>query len=251
MKEIMRCLGVYDWDARVHCADVFDVMRKHFSEEKYSLVDFSLLVSSWPRAKRLDVSSVQDVIRGRDDIKSIEGHFEHQKYGRAYFLISGSASPASVILVQMPRRPETENSLERLVRLLASLCSLGYGYIFDWVGSSDPAFHALGITHQNVEGNDEDEEQEDSDERWFNERVLKPPLGRRYLDSGMFRDIYEINILNTSHLNRIAERLGVEAFQSEGWGTLTALPNGTWLWNMEMHDRSKVAAQLKGKGLLI
>jgi hypothetical protein len=252
MKGVMRCLSIYDGGAEVHCSAIYRKVQDYFVAGGFSLADCSLLVSGRPKAKRLNPLSVYEAIRDQNDIDSIEGHIVHPEGADGYFIMSGSASLAPIIFVQLLARSEAKHSLERLIESLAEICLLNYGYVFDWGKAQSPAFYALGITHQLAGAPEIDAEQQAADARWFNERAFRPPVGRRYRDTGMLRGIYELNILNANHLKRTIDGNEIaEAIRCNGWGGIKKLPNGAWLWRTDQESRDEIETRFKDAGLLI
>lgn len=250
MKISARCLAIYDWDSKSHCSRIYRSVSEYFIAGDFSIEDCFLLVSGWPKSKRLDPDRVEEIIQDMSDIKSIEGHFINASGAEAYFLISGNSSSAPIIFIRMPDQFESRHSLELLIESLAASAFLAYGYVFSWDAEEDPAFYALGITHVGA-GGVIDSEQADADERWFNERVLTRGA-RRYRDSGMFRGVYETNVINIQHLERVigGEKLA-EVIKSRGWGEVKRISDENWLWKTTNHDRDEIAAHFKAEGLLV
>ncbi|WAC63612.1 hypothetical protein OVA13_02125 [Pseudoxanthomonas sp. SL93] len=244
------CLAIYDWDTGVGCLDIFNSVKEYFLENDFFLHDFSVLVSGWPRSKKLRIDQIDHEIKNRSDVKSIEGSFLGDcKDG--YFFITGSASPASFAFVRVPIYLESETLFNSLIDLLSSKLKISYGCVFCWDKDHDSMLYALGITHQISDG-DPDELQSEGDARWFNERIMNPPVGRRFKNQGMFRDVYDANIINESHLNcTVGGLIFTEAVRRNSWGRIIKYKNSTWVWITKGADVKEIVSRLSAEGLLI
>ena len=132
---------------------------------------------------------------------------------------------------------------------VAKLGSIGYGYGDDW-DESGLAYYIAGITY-GLPKSDEEKRRADQLSRWFRERLSMSnnPPRKRYLE-GMYRGVYQINVLNRSHIVEGSGGLQLKEMDHLA-GKLLSCGNETFIWSVSKSDLKAAEQDLSGKGLLI
>lgn len=139
---------------------------------------------------------------------------------------------------------ERENII-KLVEDLSKLGKLGYGFSFKTNSGLDGRYFARGLSTT-----DSTSLQRDVDSRWFNERLIfkgeEPAAKRRHLN-GHFKDVFDYNIINGSHVSSLRSL----TLSPETIGEIEELFNDTYLWIPNRSNAKKVRDSIVNNGLLI
>lgn len=146
-----------------------------------------------------------------------------------------------------------DSSMENLLQFIvdaSKLGNLGYGYGDDW-DAPGLTYYIAGITY-GLPCGEEEKRKADRLSRWFRERLPMPgnPPRKRYLE-GMYRGVYQINVLNRSHVVESSQ----EGSQPRGLdhivGRLLPCDNDTFIWSVPTFELAEVECDLGNKELLI
>jgi hypothetical protein len=174
--------------------------------------------------------------------------------GQGGFSISAREDLARALFVSVST-DDNERVFVELIEGLARKANLCYGFSFQWFEETDPFFFAMGISHvldSAVNDPADDEDDLTDSDRWFNERSLNRG-GGRYATAGFFRNVFPLNVLNSTHMNCVVAGLPfLVAVEKFGWGSVEELPNSNWLWTVaEQSSREDAARHLQMAGYLI
>ena len=244
----MQCLAIFDWDEKAHCLTILCEIEGLFQACGILPQSFKIIADGKIRSKTISLEELKTSYRDRIDIKSIEGVFARGN-DECRFFVSGAAPSARMIFVGgVPFEPELPG-LNATITALSRVCSLTYGYSFNWSSYGEPELYALGITQYSKTAPQDGKAEADA--RWFNERVLNAGNGR-YKIGGMLRSVYEMNLLNLTHLNHKVDghTLG-GIIEQEAWGGLVELSNSNWLWKVPQGSVESIFKYLDRRGFII
>lgn len=223
---------------------VYGAVESFLEKNNFNLVRAHILVSGWPKAKRIAPDDVKDIISRGGGVKSLEGEFAGGG-ARIELLIRPDSSP----ILYVGLEPPDEEFLVRFIRHMAQEIDVSYGYFFSATKEA-AALYAVGITQCGT-GEGAELPDQDADARWFNERVL-PRSGHRYKDQGFFRNIYPYNLINNNHLSVLVDGVTLEAkIRSANWGGLVRVGDMNWLWRVPPNSTSEIRAAIARSGHLI
>ena len=227
----------------------------------------SLIASNFPIYwENLDVGTIQWAKTKRSFRTPIKGHLiDQQGWLKAewYGGVASHADPEkqwnSYLSINFKENKElticsssADFSMEKLRQFVVeatSLGSVGYGYGDEW-DKPGLTYYIAGITY-GIPKNDEEKRKADQLSRWFRERlsVSNNPPRKRYLE-GMYRGVYQINVLNRSHI--VESPCGLKLKELDHLiGNLLSCGNETFIWSVSKSDLEAVEQDLSGKGLLI
>ncbi|WP_147269716.1 hypothetical protein [Rhodanobacter denitrificans] len=116
-----------------------------------------------------------------------------------------------------------------LLTKIASIGNIGYGYASISNFGTGIVYDAMGITN-GYPTNECQKAAAEKSSRWFMEKISMGgrPARRRYL-TGMYKDVYEINVLNATHIKNESEAL-------TGVGEIIRLNSKSYLWLVKEAD---------------
>lgn len=239
------CLALYDIEGMPKLQDAFSKVGNLYIDLNMELSEFHLMISGWPKAKRIRPEMVRQEIAKHQNIISIEGFFTNDRSESFYFSISGMGSTQSILFLSVPQELESKILLEKFALMLSSECKLNYGYIFEWAGDADPFFYATGVNYVANADIENQQHGENANDRWFNETVLIS-RGKRYLNNGMFRELYSFNVLNHKHAEILIEGHELrEYIRLNGWGEQETLDRGAWAWRVRPEMLGRISDRLR------
>ena len=133
-------------------------------------------------------------------------------------------------------------SIEVFIRALSAKGWVGYG--FGCLGESfrDPYYYAIGIT----KGYSSDATHDvlaSSNARWM-AQIIATQEKKSYLN-GKIKDVYELNILNTTHVDAMLQTgvaFGME-INTRGPGDIYRVEDGVYLWKLDLEELREARVQ--------
>ena len=151
------------------------------------------------------------------------------------------------------REPASVDLLSLIIDL-SVFGKLNYGFGYSWSKSTDPSLHAVGLT-AGLPRTPGEWLNADHDALWFEERLSRPPAApkMRHL-KGCLRDVYELNVLNDTHLKTKmhgGETLEHFVRSRTAFGTIISGENGASVWTVPVDRIPAARAVLQRANILI
>lgn len=246
----MRCLAIYVWETRLELDFLYAALSKHLDKVSPSLKDVNIMIDGWPRARKISPDDLLNVLSQPDRLRSIEGkltfsHDSNQDIG--IFLIS---TTPSLFFLGLPESIEQTSCFEIFVKYLAEKIKLSYGYVFR-SESDNPALYASGVTYVGA-GKPIDQKTATEDERWFNVLVSGSNGQKKFINDGLMRGVYELNILNDQHVRRIINDEDLlSLINRKSWGSIKMVSSYNWLWHITGKTRADAENYLRCSSVLV
>lgn len=233
-----------------------------FSEEITISGIFDALRIATPRfMKSLEVgiissNGIRKKYKGKsiNEKRFIEGADIVEWYGGPESMVDPDANWRSYLLVRTNRIREVIlcgdlNSvsfieMSTLIRMLSLVGNLGYGFASTGDSGPDIVNYVIGITNK-YPSSDFERRQADKYSVWFREKIpmRDVPAKKRYLH-GMYRDVYELNVLNISHVSGAgASTIGI--------GAIAEIGNGSYIWDVPRENLIEARVKLSAMGLIL
>lgn len=247
----MKCLAIYDWEPNLGADSLYALICKHLKGFSPSTENSKVVLRGWPRAKKISGNDLLTILTQSEQIKSVEIELVFSFENRQVLGMLLISSMPRMLFVGLPEEIEKDASFQNLVKKLVEKAMLGYGYVFHGDEGDEPALYASGITYVKA-GKSIDRDTSATDARWFNELVLGTNGRRRYKDEGMMRGVYDLNVLNAHHIERIINGKDLYSLVRErGWGDMRRISENNWLWHITGQNRADAESYLRSFSVLI
>lgn len=162
----------------------------------------------------------------------------------SYFSLSCTKQGAKTFILAFNEPEMDDGTIRCLIEKLSSHGNFGYGFFTKYNGNGDGRYFCVGVST----GTSSSKEMDD-DARWMIERIVMRgddfPRNRHL--QGMFRAVFEMNILDIKHVSNLFGLCNDKSFTTE----LTELKNNNYLWVPSEENRRIFEEILKKNKLLI
>jgi len=222
---------IYDWSGNLNFSFMMAGIESIMNEYFVSLSNCGMYKAEG--RKRVFYEKIDFLNK---DVKSeveIYGSLKRRKdidAWESYFLYKKSNHGSTMILEASLNILKIESIVE-LMKRFSSISNIGYGYAKKSVGGAGGVFEALGVTFGFPKSPIE-KKKADEDSRWFDERLLVNGSQKMRHLKGMFRSVYEVNIINDFHLSIDIDGRSLRSVvtEDEDFGELIGLNNGSYIW---------------------
>lgn len=249
MKTSKNVVVLYDWNGDLTIKDLcgsiaFYLPAYYASLEHNGIIKYNKKQNSYKNLSKNDLPE-----SGKLEIYgSLKSKKDLSNWG-AYFFYEQSDINSTIILCGDFLTPDLVFSwLEKI----SEITRVGYGYMERCSLDSNPILDAFGVTFGYPQTHEE-KEKATQDSRWFEERLyISGERKMRHL-KGMFRSIYEVNIINDQHLLFKVDGFSLQHHLDidPSYGRLIHLSKGSYMWIVSNEYLSRIRSAFELAGGLI
>lgn len=252
-KGICNCLAIYDWEGNIEPSEWYQ-LAKLFFKSIGVIPDFGACGNSQDTSKLLSYEKL--------DARSQKANFSTCTYIELFktkpgykqlvfgwsvsACITTSGGKTIIFCFDNDLHDFSETFMSELMLAVSGMCKPTYGIAYQREFSKGPQLYAIGMVSGLGYGADGMKEA-DRIGAWMRER-----LAENRHTQGMFRDVYDLNLLSRRHIEAIVNGQSFGNWvRQTGNGEISELSNGLYWWSVPYDKKQAIRQVLVDNSLVI